>query len=550
MLPTRLARDTRSAAERRFYEALQHLDDEFTVVHSWNWEGLGGKPMGEADFVLLHPRLPMLVVEVKGGGVEHSGQGWFSIDLRGGCHDIGDPVAQVRDSQGALVRFLRARARISLPRVGYALAFPDLENWGAAVPPGIDRDCILTRPDLHRGAIGASIGRALKHWARREGPGSRCLGSAGVRCVEEALYPTIRALPSLRATIDEVRREVLQATDDQWRILEAAQGNRRLFVRGCVGSGKTVLAQEHARRMASQGLHVQALCFNQALARHLAAALAAAGPGTVSVNTFWTWARDVCAAAGDPLPREFDDAITRKVMPQKLRAALGSATKAPWDALVVDEGQDFWDEWWAVIDETVVERWGTRLCVFFDSEQTLFVDTASRFLARQSPVLELTRNCRNPAPVATMAYERAGVRPMPLCTVGGPEPLVSRCASETEARGRLLRIIRDVVAELGDEAEVGSVVLLSLHTYENSLARRIAGSLPVGWTLAKWTGASPECGPKTIPVCTIQAFKGLEADIVIVELDVDSPHCTAATQLVGLTRSTGMLYVVEYPCAG
>jgi len=548
MLPSKLAHDTRSGAERRFYEALQYLDDEFTVVHSWNWEGVAGRSIGEADFILLHPRLPILVIEVKGGGVEHSGEGWSSIDLGGGWHDIGDPVAQVRDSQGALTRFLSGRVRVSLPYVGYALAFPDLENWGTAVPPGIDRACILTRPDLEAGAIGASVGRALKHWAQREGRDRCSLAAAGVHCVAEALYPAIRALPSLRATIDETRREVLQGTDDQWQILEAAQSNRRLFVRGCVGSGKTVLAQEQARRLAARGLRVQVLCYNRALARHLGAALAAAGPGPVSVKTFWEWAMDVCAKAGDPLPPVFDEIASRRAMPERLRVALASATEAPWDALVVDEGQDFWDEWWAVLDEAVGERWETCLCVFFDNEQTLFCDTDSRFLAGQSPVLELTRNCRNPAPMAKMAYERAGVHPMPRCTVEGPDPRVWRCADEAEAQSRLLRVVREVAMELGDSAEVGSVMLLSLHTFENSLARRISGSLPAGWRLAKWSGASPQCGPRVIPVCTIQAFKGLEADVVVVELDVDSLRCTSATQLVGLTRSTGMLYVVEYPC--
>src|SRR5215831_15782248 len=129
---------TTSGGERKVFRALRDgLSDGWTVLHSVCW--LQRRPGdaasdGEADFVLVHPALGALVMEVKGGEIRHdSATGdWFSRDRRGGIHPIKDPFRQGVRSKNALRRYLEDRPR--WPRswgpFGHAIWFPDV-RWTA-----------------------------------------------------------------------------------------------------------------------------------------------------------------------------------------------------------------------------------------------------------------------------------------------------------------------------------------------------------------------------------------------------------------------------------
>ena len=70
-IPELLLSDVKRGAERAVYEALQYqLDDQYTVYwsrpwHRFNPNGTGRD--GEVDFVVGHPDLGILSLEVKGG---------------------------------------------------------------------------------------------------------------------------------------------------------------------------------------------------------------------------------------------------------------------------------------------------------------------------------------------------------------------------------------------------------------------------------------------------------------------------------------------------
>lgn len=57
-----------SDGEQLVYDALRRwLSDNYTVFHSFEWLGSERqrRSEGEADFVILHPALGILVIEVK-----------------------------------------------------------------------------------------------------------------------------------------------------------------------------------------------------------------------------------------------------------------------------------------------------------------------------------------------------------------------------------------------------------------------------------------------------------------------------------------------------
>src|SRR4051794_27065037 len=109
-IPARVRQASGRAAEVKTYHALRdQLDDEFTVMYSVAWLGRsddGTSRDGEADFVLLHPRHGILVLEVKGGAISRTANEWSSTDRRGNRHRIKDPLAQARKSAYAILRKL------------------------------------------------------------------------------------------------------------------------------------------------------------------------------------------------------------------------------------------------------------------------------------------------------------------------------------------------------------------------------------------------------------------------------------------------------------
>ena len=88
--------------------ALQNLDDGWHIFHSVWWQGMRGNRMadGEADFVLLHKDHGIVVVEVKGGGVELDNGRWYSTDRFGERHPVKNPFEQGAASKSKLHRWL------------------------------------------------------------------------------------------------------------------------------------------------------------------------------------------------------------------------------------------------------------------------------------------------------------------------------------------------------------------------------------------------------------------------------------------------------------
>ena len=67
-------------AEVEIYNLLNDFDDAWTVLYSARWTGKPNEhnpnPDGEADFIVMHPRHGILVLEAKGGRIAFNGHYW------------------------------------------------------------------------------------------------------------------------------------------------------------------------------------------------------------------------------------------------------------------------------------------------------------------------------------------------------------------------------------------------------------------------------------------------------------------------------------------
>lgn len=235
--------------------------------------------------------------------------------------------------------------------------------------------------------------------------------------VLEILAPSETYTLGWDARIENDNRTWLVLTDQQRRLLRSLIEDDRTIVTGGAGTGKTVLAIALARILAGDNSHVLILTYNNPLSQKIKQQLS--GFLNVDVLTFHALCGRAEKAVGiyiDPGSRDkewFDThahaALVKAVIAKKL---------PKYDALIIDEGQIFHQEWY----ETLL-RWMPRIHVFADQTQAFSYETRLRNrelerLIDAEHVGMLTVNMRSPRQVferldAALAgdYDQISVRP-------------------------------------------------------------------------------------------------------------------------------------------
>jgi hypothetical protein len=142
-------------------------------------------------------------------------------------------------------------------------------------------------------------------------------------------------------------------------------------VAGTAGSGKSFALTARAARLAAEGKSVLVLCFNLTLASHLRRLVVercaeyGANPARVTCTSFHTFCSrvvDDAAQAGIVASEPARGTWPVKIV-LKTRDVFDSGFRRRYDAVLVDEGQDFTVDWWNLLREHVVRPDGEMLLV-------------------------------------------------------------------------------------------------------------------------------------------------------------------------------------------
>lgn len=537
MYPDRPTVETQSNAERKLYYALRdQLPSAYVVFHSVRWQSRDttqGIRDGEADFIIVHPTDGMLVVEVKGGVIRCDGATgeWYSND-----YQIKDPFRQASKNMYSLLDKL-ADLRWWHPhalRLGHAVAFPDV-----AVKRGLRLDApkeiILDGTDMS--AIQSWVSSAMSYYRGQSSPARR----PQERIVEELinlLSPSWELRSIFAIEFADEHDAIIRLTEEQFLLLDSLTGRRRVAISGCAGSGKTMLAVEQARRLADQGFRVLLTCFNKNLADFLRRDPRL--PAAVDVCNFHALCRDLAerAGLGDRLHRHPETRTWYDVeLPNLLLEAIDHLGGI-YDAIIVDEGQDFQSDWWLPIQCLLHDEKDGILYVFYDDNQNLYRTQLN--LPANLDHYPLTRNCRT-----TQHIHRTFVsfyRSQHVPTVRGPEgrqPVVRYYESKTN----LMDTVRQAVYQLVNEEGIdcADITILTPWSKDKSVVWR-AGSLGKFRLTDVWGRRGNE-----IYTSTIHAFKGLESPVVILA-EVWPPDRDDLERLlyVGCSRARNHLIVIGH----
>ena len=531
MYPRTLVPDAvKSRAEVKVFGLLaEALDDSWSVFHSVSW--VKRDKDGEIDFVLAHPDHGLVVLEVKGGGMDCRFGEWSRV-VDGTRERMEDPFTQALDHRHELKRLLSRDDWF----IAHCIALPEVSVAKLQLAPDAPRELVLDRHDVED--IGAALDRVLGY---HRGPGEARVGpgAGGVKKITELLVPTVELrVPMAEAFADE-EQALVRLTDDQALGLRQLQRVARVAVVGCAGSGKTMLAVEHARRLGDEGKDVLFVCFNKALAAHLHTTTP---HDRVTYQHFHGLCVRVLRKAGVELVFPAPDAAPedaqrfwRDEMPERFLEALGE-TDLRWDALIVDEAQDLHDHWLDALRLALRDEARAPIWLFLDDNQTVYDGR----LQIPEDFLEflLTINCRNTALIhrELLKLYAGEIKP----DVRGPEgrPVELRhVADQAAAVGEVLDRL------LGpDDVHPRDVVVLSSHGKANSAVHERLG--------ARFVDDRAKAKKGKVLFSSIRAFKGLESPVVVLcELEDIEDETFNAQLYVGMSRAKNHCVLVAPPGA-
>ena len=163
----------------------------------------------------------------------------------------------------------------------------------------------------------------------------------------------------------------VQLSDHARQVAANPSGAHVRGVAGTAGSGKSFALTARAARLAAEGKSVLVLCFNLTLASHLRRLVVercaeyGANPVRVTCTSFHTFCSRVVddAAQAGIIVAEPDRGTWPVRTVLKTHAVFEAGYERRFDAVLVDEGQDFTVDWWNLLRRHVVRPDGEMLLV-------------------------------------------------------------------------------------------------------------------------------------------------------------------------------------------
>jgi hypothetical protein len=540
--------------EWRLYRKLQEkLPEAFFVFHRLEYASVApevGLITGEVDFLIVHQEHGLLAVEVKGGDkieFKPASGSWHSWDHTGKRYTIKDPFKQAKDNIFSLVDKIHA-SRIfgkkgsRLPfSYGYSVSFPDARVSCQLFPPECPRELVIDASDLPR--LGSVVNRILLSIPRREkrpGMDNRQFDDL----LNKVLMPEYKVARSVGLEVQEEEEDLIRMTEEQCRLLDFLGDRKQALVEGYAGTGKTFLAVEKAKRLALEGNEVLLLCFNRPLAEHLSQVVGSSGDWSqhVEVDTF----HNLCIESAKKAELEFEvpsgddrkeaESFWRDTTPFLLLEA-AEEMGLEFDAVIIDEGQDFAEDWFSALTQLLRSEKNGYFYIFYDPMQDIYRKETS--FPIEGPPFPLTRNCRNTRRIANFVSLVGDVHYQKWESVVDGRKVQTWLEVSSEAM--IARVDELVVELIESEVVPSQIVILSPYKKGNSCmaGRKVVGGVKLSEDVL--SGAVD-----SVRFSTLKRFKGLEADAVIVcDVNGARPACDRYNQYTAVSRAKHLLHVIH-----
>ena len=531
MIPSIYPLYEQNQAESKVFAAIQKgLSDDYTVFHSFNVIAQNARGTfidGEIDFLIYSPKAGFLVLEVKGGVIEYDGGTgtWYQNNrpLKK-C-----PFEQGETAKHKLKTYLSHRIdHLDSVPFGYAVCFPNVHAPVSVMKPGVEAWMYLTGPDLPN--IKNRVEEILSKFAHANFNTIR--GDISDH-IKQVIMPHCEYGLTLQDRIGEYEEKLLALTENQLRMIDFICLHRQAMIQGCAGSGKTILAIKKARELATEGKTVLLLSYNRMVNDKMAKSLE--GVAGIRVSTYHDFCMDYIGQEQEILnyPRDREE-FWNKTVPEYFDKFL-KKNPVKYDAVIVDEGQDFAVEWWYNIVEMTQDD--GHFYIFYDPSQNIF-KRELEFPIKSIPFV-LKDNCRNTKRICEELVKHTSDEMKIDQNAPEGEDIIEFKSAQPDMRRRQLGKILHKLINRDNIAEA-RVVILGGHSMHKTC---IGQNNQVG---AFKICENQDAVKNGISYYTYMKFKGCEADVVIL-LDVDTNDARWANDAALYTaksRAKHLLYII------
>lgn len=382
--------------ERRLAERLeQKLDDDYLV---WYDVPVGPK-QAHPDFVVLHPRRGLLVLEVKDWRLETISQvnrQTWEILPGGQPKNVINPIEQARHYAHQVVDALsrdrqlvaddgRGKGSLAFPW-SYGVVFTHITRrqfQAAELDQAIDGHRVVCADEMTESSEPEAFQSRL--WGMFPTSIRGVLTLPQIDRIRWTLFPEVRVStqPGLFPEDDpelENVPDIIRVMDLQQEQLARSLGQGHRVIHGVAGSGKTMILGYRAEQLARGivGKPILVLCYNEPLAVKLASVISAKGlDGRVLVRNFHRWCRQQLVAFGQPIPPQgpamFDQMVDNVIRGVERR----QIPSGQYQAVLIDEGHDFQPEWLKLVTQ-MVDPATNSLLLLYDDAQSIYERKRSR----------------------------------------------------------------------------------------------------------------------------------------------------------------------------
>jgi superfamily I DNA and RNA helicase len=334
---------------------------------------------------------------------------------------------------------------------------------------------------------------------------------------------------SAGALIEDKKRELIEINNIQDTVIDLLAHYPRAFIVGGAGTGKTWIGIKKIKKSLQEGAKALYLCYNKALADNVRKMF----DGKVDCYNFDSLMFNTLKAKALDAPEKNGS---------KEYAGLLEKIECPkYDLVVVDEGQDFSEDWAYCVN--LFTKTDGELYVLFDESQNIFQrDFADKFYIENPPFV-LRYNIRNTANIYRYAKEQTNLGKDTLTNqIEGVDPEQKSFTRKSQ----LISFIDSIINKLVNREGVAKdkIIILSDRKKEKSVLKDV--DMVGGCKLNDIYDDDNE----VIKYRTVQGFKGLEADVVIFvnhtyknEPQTDRKRAILYT---ALTRARFFLYCLDY----
>ena len=383
--------------EKRVAERLeQKLDADYLL---WYDVPVGPKH-AHPDFVVMHPRRGILVLEVKDfklSTIVQADKNDWVIAPDGIPKTIANPLAQARQYAHQVVNALerdpqlvqadgRYKGKLAFPW-SYGVVLPNITRKQfdtAQLHHAIEPHRVICQDEMLESVDAEDLQSRL--WDMFPHMMGGLMSLPQLDRVRWIMFPQVRVQTSGDLFDDNNEQaelpDIMRVMDLQQEQLARSLGDGHRVIHGVAGSGKTMILGYRAEHLAkvstASSKPILVLCFNEPLGVKLASVMAHKGLSEkVHVRHFHSWCHRQLTTYGQALPPQgpyFFDELANHVVRAVERKQIPSGQ---YQAVLIDEGHDFAPEWLKLVTQ-MVDPAINSLLVLFDDAQSIYERARSK----------------------------------------------------------------------------------------------------------------------------------------------------------------------------